>query len=82
MTTLERAIDIVGPRLFADPDATVMVARGGLWETRRRHVRLRRDDDGFYVRLGKRGGLKVYLLDMAGARIVDAGLGVVVFHEP
>lgn len=57
----------------------VMIARCGIRERDRRHVKLYRDDAGLYVRLGKRAALKRYLKDLSGARVVDHDL--VVFHE-
>lgn len=61
----------------------VMVARtGGLSEGRtRRHVKLSSDAGGLYVRLGKHGAQKRYLIDMEGARIVDTDRNLVVFFE-
>lgn len=47
----------------------------------RRHLRLRRDEGGLYVRLGRRGQVKRYLSDMAEAKIVDERLNVIVFYE-
>lgn len=79
MDTVQRAIDIVRN---AARDK-VMVTYGdpyGRW-IKPRHVKLREDSGGLYVRLGKRGVCKKYLRDMSTARIADAALGVVTFHE-
>lgn len=50
-------------------------------EHNRRHLRIYCDNDGLYVRVGRRAITKRYLKNMGGARIVDAKSNLVVFHE-
>ena len=82
MNALERAFEFAEQQWRENVDRNVMVAlTGGHPGLKPRHVRLCRDKDGLYVRLGKRGQMKKYLKDMAGARIVDADLRLAVFYE-
>jgi len=84
-SVLERAIQIA-EEIYARRNrntANVMVAfmRSVCRDHQRRHLKLFKDEGGLYVRIGKRGQVKKYLKDMAGARIVDAGLSLAVFYE-
>lgn len=81
--SLSKALEIVESAFTrATPQfAMVALCRSGAGDYHRRHVRLRRDREGLYVRLGRRGMLKRYLKEMADARIVDAEAGLVVFYE-
>ena len=84
MTDLQKAIEIAERRFQRNNTLTrnVMVAFTSGYrseERTRRHLRLMRDAGGLYVRIGKRGQVKKYLTEMAGARIVDTNL--VVFYE-
>ena len=81
--TIQTAIDIA-EREFANGYKKVMVERYAthrIPNPTRRHLRLFKNGVGLYVRTGKRGTCKIYLKDMADARIVDAELGVIVFRE-
>lgn len=71
----------IAERLWAGDKKSVMVALYASPESKRRHLRLYRDQPGLYVRLGRRGLMKRYLKEMAGARIVDVSLDLAVFYE-
>ena len=83
-SALQQAISIAEDRFNAQNShaRNVMVALiRSFGNERCRHLKLFRDENGLYVRLGKRGAVKRYLATMADARIVDAGLKLAVFYE-
>lgn len=85
MSELDRAIALTERRWARRGIETryIMVARysGSHEGSSRRHVKMYHDVGGLYVRLGRRGVVKTYLKDMAGARIIDVERNLVVFHE-